>query len=212
MRVGASILSRDHTSDSISYSSARKNALTEKDAQDAYRTFEERYKNTYRRASELVADGRALGMTDDDLVKLMKTDGGVPSSIVLAAISGVYTPPATEDTNPVRTIYERIEAIPESQRTAAVERAARENPTLARAITSRYRAELRAKALNISAVDKLILAQDEADGDRARFIFQKLQTLPDDLVRTAYLEDLRKKRIITPVVNAQLNLLMNPPR
>jgi len=212
MRVGASILSRDHTSDSISYSSARKNALTEKDAQDAYRTFEERYKNTYRRASELVADGRALGMTDDDLVKLMKTDGGVPSSIVLAAISGVYTPPATEDTNPVRAIYERIEAIPESQRTAAVERAARENPTLARAITSRYRAELRAKALNISAVDKLILAQDEADGDRARFIFQKLQTLPDDLVRTAYLEDLRKKRIITPVVNAQLNLLMNPPR
>jgi hypothetical protein len=39
-----------------------------------------------------------------------------------------------------------------------------------------------------------------------------MQTLPDDLMRTAYLEDLRKKRVITPVVNAQLNLLMNPPR
>lgn len=212
MRVNASIIYRDHTSDSISYSSARKNALTAQDAQDAYNTFEERYKNTYRRASQLVADGRALGMTDDDLVKLIKTDAGMPSSIALAAISGIYTPPATEDTNPVRAIYEKIEALPENQRAAAVEKAARENPTFGRAIANRYRADLRAKALNISAVDKLILAQDEADGDRARFIFSKLKTLPDDLVRSAYLEDLRKKRIITPAVNAQLNLLMNPPR
>ena len=61
-------------------------------------------------------------------------------------------------------------------------------------------------------MDKLILAQDEVDGDRARFIFQKMQSLPDQLMRTAYLEDLKKKKIVTPVVNAQLNLLLNPPR
>jgi hypothetical protein len=159
----------------------------------------------------LVADGRAIGLEDDDLVTLMKA-GRIPSSIALGAITGVYVPPAVEEQNPTRVIYEKIESLPENQRRAAVEKAARENPTIGRNLINRYRQDLRNKALNISEVDKLLLSQDEADGDRARFIFQKMQTLPDDLMRTAYLEDLRKKRVITPVVNAQLNLLMNPPR
>lgn len=211
MRLNASVISRNLSEDQMSYASAKRRALTEQDAQDVYNTFERRYQNTFSRAAELVADGRAIGLEDDDLVELMKA-GRIPSSVALGAITGVYVPPAVEEQNPTRVIYEKIESLPENQRKAAVEKAARENPTIGRNIVNRYRQDLRNKALNISEVDKLLLSQDEADGDRARFIFQKMQTLPDDLMRTAYLEDLRKKRVITPVVNAQLNLLMNPPR
>jgi hypothetical protein len=195
----------------MAYSSAKRRALTEQDAQDAYSTFEGRYNNTFQRASQLVADGKAIGLEDDALVELMRA-GRIPSSVILGAVSGVYVPPATEEQNPVRTIYEQIEKMPENQRSAAVEKAARENPTFGRTLVNRYRNDLRSKALGISEVDKLILAQDEADGDRARYIFQKMQSLPDQLMRTAYLEDLKKKKIVTPVVNAQLNLLLNPPR
>lgn len=211
MRINAAEISRNLSDDQMAYASSKRRALTEQDAQDAYTAFESRYRNTFQRASQLIADGRAIGLEDNDLVALMRA-GRIPSSVILGAVSGVYVPPATEDQNPVRTIYEQIEKLPENQRSAAVEKAARENPSFGRSLVNRYRNDLKSKALGISEVDKLILAQDEVDGDRARFIFQKMQSLPDQLMRTAYLEDLKKKKIITPVVNAQLNLLLNPPR
>jgi hypothetical protein len=211
MRLNAAVIRRNLSDDLMAYSSQKRRALTDEDKQSAYAQFEDRYRNTYKRATDLVTDSRALGMDEDQIIEIMR-NGGIPSSIMLGAVSGIYVPPVDEEKNPTRAIYEGIEKLSENQRAAAVEKAARENPTISRNLINRYRQDLRNKALNISEVDKLLLSQDEADGDRARFIFQKMQTLPDDLMRTAYLEDLRKKRVITPVVNAQLNLLMNPPR
>jgi hypothetical protein len=214
LQLSASNINRDLMNDRIAYRSQFKKSMTSQDTQNAYASFEERYRNTFARATQLVNDARALGVNDEDLITLLKKDKNqIPNSLLLGVISGIYIPPAVEDVNPTKAVYEEIQAsVPESKRTAAIEKAARENPTIAQSLVSRYRQDLRNKALKISEIDKLILSQDEADGDRARFIFQKMQTLPDDLMRTAYLEDLRKKRIITPAVNAQLNLLMNPPR
>ena len=72
-------------------------------------------------------------------------------------------------------------------------------------MVNRYRQDIRNETLGIDAVDKLILAQSELDGDRASFIFRKMQSLPDATMQTLYLENLKKKGIVTIAVNSQLN-------
>ena len=209
LKIGVSSISRNLSEDNIAFASDKRRSLSPEETQAAYNKYEQRYKSTFERASQFVTDGKSLGMTDDEIADVMKS-GNLPSSMILGAISGVYTPPALDNTNPVTALYEQVERVPENQRRSTVEQLAKDNPTYAKTLISRYREDLKNKALNIGAVDKLILSQSEADGDRANFIYRKMQTLPDNLIRTVYLEDLKKKGIVTPAVSAQLNILLNP--
>lgn len=204
LKVGVSSISRNLSEDNISFSSQKKRSLSPEETTEAYNQYEKRYGNTYSKALEFVNDSKVLGIEENDIVGIMKA-GNLPSSLILGAVSGIYTPPALDNVNPATALYEEVEKMPENQRLGKIEQLARDNPTYARSLVNRYRQDVRNETLGIDAVDKLILAQSELDGDRASFIFRKMKSLPDDTMRTLYLENLKKKGIVTIAVNSQLN-------
>lgn len=204
LKVGVSSISRNLSEDNISFASQKKRSLSPEETTQAYNQYEKRYGNTYSKALEFVNDSKVLGIEENDIVGIMKA-GNLPSSLILGAVSGIYTPPALDNVNPATALYEQVEKVPENQRMGKLEQLAKDNPTYARSLVNRYRQDIRNETLGIDAVDKLILAQSELDGDRASFIFRKMQSLPDATMQTLYLENLKKKGIVTIAVNSQLN-------
>ena len=150
LKIGVSSISRNLSEDNIAFASDKRRSLSPEETQAAYNKYEQRYKSTFERASQFVTDGKSLGMTDDEIADVMKS-GNLPSSMILGAISGVYTPPALDNTNPVTALYEQVERVPENQRRSTVEQLAKDNPTYAKTLISRYREHLKNKALNIGA-------------------------------------------------------------
>ena len=203
MKFQAAGFSRDLVNDQIAFSSEKRRALDEKETAEAFDRFSGRYQSTYDKVSGIVNDARILGLSDDEIARTLK-DGRVPTTIALAAINGTYVAPEPDNENSPKMLYEKIQALPKGEQERALRQLITQKPEIGKGLVSRFRQDARNEALNIGEVDKLLLAQSAEDGERATFINRKLATIQEDYQKKIYLNDLRKKKILTPQVEVQM--------
>jgi hypothetical protein len=203
MKFQAAGFSRDLVNDQIAFSSEKRRALDEKETAVAFDRFSGRYQSTYEKVSGIVNDARILGLSDDEIARTLK-DGRVPTTIALAAINGTYVAPEPDNENSPKMLYEKIQALPKGEQERALRQLIAQKPEIGKSLVSRFRQDARNEALNIGEVDKLLLAQSAEDGERATFINRKLATIQEDYQKKIYLNDLRKKKILTPQVEVQM--------
>lgn len=203
MKFQAAGFSRDLVNDQIAFSSEKRRALDEKETAVAFDRFSGRYQSTYEKVTGIVNDARILGLTDDEIARTLK-DGRVPTTIALAAINGTYVGPEPDNENSPKMLYEKIQALPKGEQERALRQLITQKPEIGKSLVSRFRQDVRNEALNIGEVDKLLLAQSATDGERAMFINRKLATIQEDYKKQIYLNDLRKKKILTPQVEVQM--------
>ena len=203
MKFQAAGFSRDLVNDQIAFSSEKRRALDEKETAKAFDRFSNRYKSTYDKVVGVVNDARILGLSDDEIAKTLK-DGRVPTTIALAAINGTYVAPEPDNENSPKMLYEKIQALPKGEQERALRQLIAQKPDIGKSLVSRFRQDVKNEALNIGEVDKLLLSQSAEDGERATFINRKLATIQEDYQKKIYLNDLRKKKILTPQVEVQM--------
>jgi hypothetical protein len=208
-RGDASRLRRALTDDQITYTSAKRRALTEPDKQGAYQTFETRRQAVHEQAVQIVNDARVLGASDEKVIGLLK-EGGVPSRMIAGAMDGIYIPTAYEDKRaPSDYIEEWIlgGVKNDAQFRSKVDEVAKTDPRMARNIINEYRSQQREQTLGIKGTDMLIKAYDEQDGSRARYLAEKYRKVVEADGRdaaVAYLKEMRTKRVLTPIVQQQV--------
>jgi len=203
MKFQAAGFSRDLVNDQIAFSSEKRRALDEKETAVAFDRFSGRYQSTYEKVTGIVNDARILGLTDDEIARTLK-DGRVPTTIALAAINGTYVGPEPDNENSPKMLYEKIQALPKGEQERALRQLIAQKPDIGKSLVSRFRQDIKNEALDIGEVDKLLLAQSATDGERAMFINRKLATIQEDYKKQIYLNDLRKKKILTPQVEVQM--------
>jgi hypothetical protein len=203
MKFQAAGFSRDLVNDQIAFSSEKRRALDEGEVAKAFDRFSGRYKSTYDKVTGVVSDARVLGLTDDEIARTLK-DGRVPTAIALGAINGTYVEPEPDNENSPKMLYEKIQALPKGDQERALRQLISQKPDIGKSLVSRFRQDVRNEALNIGEMDKLLLAQSAEDGERAMFINRKLATIQEDYKKQIYLNDLRKKKILTPQVEVQM--------
>jgi len=203
MKFQAAGFSRDLVNDQIAFSSEKRRAIDQAETAKAFDRFSSRYQSTYDKVAGVVNDARILGLSDDEIAKTLK-DGRVPTTIALAAINGTYVPPEPDNENSPKMLYEKIQALPKGEQERALRQLITQKPDIGKSLVSRFRQDVRNEALNIGEVDKLLLSQSAEDGERATFINRKLATIQDDYQKKIYLNDLRKKKILTPQVEVQM--------
>jgi hypothetical protein len=203
MKFQAAGFSRDLVNDQIAFSSEKRRALDAAETAKAFDRFSGRYQSTYDKVAGVVNDARILGLSDDEIAKTLK-DGRVPTTIALAAINGTYVAPEPDNENSPKMLYEKIQALPKGEQERALRQLITQKPDIGKSLVSRFRQDARNEALNIGEVDKLLLSQSAEDGERATFINRKLATIQEDYQKKIYLNELRKKKILTPQVEVQM--------
>ena len=203
MKFQAAGFSRDLVNDQIAFSSEKRRAIDAAETAKAFDRFSGRYQSTYDKVAGVVNDARILGLSDDEIAKTLK-DGRVPTTIALAAINGTYVAPEPDNENSPKMLYEKIQALPKGEQERALRQLITQKPDIGKSLVSRFRQDARNEALNIGEVDKLLLSQSAEDGERATFINRKLATIQEDYQKKIYLNDLRKKKILTPQVEVQM--------
>jgi hypothetical protein len=204
--------------DQRQFASIKKGSLIEEDRIAGYEQFEGRRKVAHDKLVQIVNDARTLGMGDDKIVRTLQEDASVPGSILVGAMSDIYLPTQYKKEPSTSEILEQWSldgAKTRDQITNRLQELARTNPKLAQAVKNEYVQQAKEGFAGITPMQKLISGLDESDGTRAAFIMQEFMRIQGKSGRNAaiaYVDDLKKKRIVTPEVQQQLVQLINSQR
>lgn len=103
--------------------------------------------------------------------------------------------------------YNRLKKLPTAQAASEWEATFKENPDLAKKITSIAKDD----KLGLTYTDRSVKQLGVDNGERAMFIFKKLNGMKTDAEKGAYWSDLSKKKIMTKDVQKQVRYLLTYP-
>jgi hypothetical protein len=204
--------------DQRQFSSIKKASLVEEDRIAGYEQFEGRRKVVHDKLVQIVNDARTLNMSDDKIIRTLQEDASVPSSILVGAMSDIYLPTQYKKEPSTSEILEQWSLEGSNTKDAILKKLqglAKTNPKLAQAVRNEYVQQAKEGFAGITPMQKLISGLDESDGTRAAFIMQEFMRIQGKSGRNAaiaYVDDLKKKRIVTPEVQQQLVQLINSQR
>ncbi len=203
LKTDAFGLSKTMSDDRISYASDRKRALDDVGKQEAYQQYVQLHRSVFDKVKQIVNDSRTLGLTDEEIALTLK-EGRIDSQTILGAITDTYLLPPAEKDKSAELFTDEVMNLPASQRGSAISRIAREQPQIAASVANRVKSQMRDLALGVDEVDRLIGSLDANDGTRAKYITQQLAKLGTELERQAYINELKAKRLLTPLVYEQV--------
>ena len=96
-----------------------------------------------------------------------------------------------------------FKALPKGEARRAFDALADENPRLAKKVADVAYQE----SIGLTPTDRFLMQLDVANGARAKYIFQTLETMDSEKEKKAYYDDLLKKKVISKSVAAQINTL-----
>lgn len=214
-RADAAKLTESIARDQRDYSSAKRRSIGEDDKVAAYERFEARRRNAWEKTAQMVQDARTMGYSDEELVKMLK-EGGIPSRLLVGAMDGLYLPTDINETLGPAEQFEEWEAagiktLPQlREKITAI---AKTDRPRAMSLMNHLKDVVVDERRGITPAEKLMLSFPQADGSRARYISLKM----DEIARTQgqeavgqYRDELRRKRILTPVVDRQLMQIRMP--
>lgn len=145
--------------------------------------------------------GQAVGITEDQLIKNLRSGQGLSAEELLGVIDGKYVDQPRDRQQSAVQVLDRAKRLPEDKRMAAVAAEIVKDPKLVKGIMR----EVQNVAKGITQQDRLILALDVADGSRARYLANQITTgkVPAAEI-PAYLEAAKRKGILTDAVYQQL--------
>jgi len=203
LKTDAFGLSKTMSDDRISYASDRRRALDDAGKQEAYQQYVQLHRNVFDKVKKIVNDSRTLGLTDEEIALTLK-DGRIDSQTILGAITDTYLLPPVEKDRSAELLADEIMNLPASRRGSAISKIAREQPKIATSVANRVKSQMRDLALGVNEIDRLIGALDANDGTRAKYISQHLSKLGTEQEQQAYINELKGKRLLTPLVYEQL--------
>jgi hypothetical protein len=204
--------------DQRQFASIKKGSLVEEDRIAGYEQFEGRRKVAHDKLVQIVNDARTLGMSEDKIIRTLQEDASVPSSILVGAMSDIYLPTQYKKEPSTSEILEQWSldgANTKDEIAKRLQGLAKTDPKLAQAVKNEYVQQAKEGFAGITPMQKLISGLDESDGTRATFIMQEFMRIQGKSGRNAaiaYVDDLKKKRIVTPEVQQQLVQLINSQR
>ena len=204
--------------DQRQFASIKKGSLVEEDRIAGYEQFEGRRKVAHDKLVQIVNDARTLGMSEDKIIRTLQEDASVPSSILVGAMSDIYLPTQYKKEPSTSEILEQWSLEGSNTKDAVLKKLqglAKTDPKLAQAVKNEYVQQAKEGFAGITPMQKLISGLDESDGTRATFIMQEFMRIQGKSGRNAaiaYVDDLKKKRIVTPEVQQQLVQLINSQR
>jgi hypothetical protein len=203
LRIDSLVLNKSIINDKISYSSARKRAMDDAEKQSAYDNYISLDQEAFGKAKQLVADARALGMDDEDTALTLKS-GGLPSKVILGAITDTYIPPSIDSDKSSDDLVDKIMMLPVNRRSSEISAISKEDPGLARTVSNRVKSQMRDLALGVNEIDRLVGSLDANDGTRAMYFAKQYMKLQSQQERELYINSLKSKRLLTPLVYEQL--------
>lgn len=203
LKTDAFGLSKTMSDDRISYASDRRRALDDAGKQEAYQQYVQLHRNVFDKVKKIVNDSRTLGLTDEEIALTLK-DGRIDSQTILGAITDTYLLPPVEKDRSAELLADEVMNLPAFRRGSAISKIAREQPKIATSVANRVKSQMRDLALGVNEIDRLIGALDANDGTRAKYISQHLAKLGTEQEQQAYINELKGKRLLTPLVYEQL--------
>lgn len=181
------------------FSSVRRNDLDPKHVDAAYQQLEKRRTNAFTELTGIVKDARTLGMSDEQVIKVMK-DGGVGSKLIAGAMDGIYLP---ADKNEVQSPADMLAEWKDNGLNirGEIAKIQGKDRALAHRLMNTYRDENRLALRKVTESDQLLEAFNEADGSRAQYVATKYQNLVKAQGRDAamaYMKELERKRLVGP--------------
>ncbi len=205
LKTDAFSLSKTMSDDRVSYASNRRRAFDDAGKQEAYQQYAQLHSTVFDKIKKIVNDSRELGLSDEEIALTLK-DGRIDSQTILGAITDTYLPPpiAKDGEMSAELLADEVMNLPASRRGSAISKIAREQPKIAASVASRVRSQIRDLALGVNEIDRLIGALDANDGTRAKYITKQLSKLGTEQERQDYINELRSKRLLTPLVYEQV--------
>lgn len=205
LKTDAFSLSKTMSDDRISYASNRRRAIDDAGKQEAYQQYAQLHSTVFGKVKKIVDDSRTLGLTDEEIAITLK-DGRIDSQTILGAITNTYLPPPVAKDGDVSAelLADEVMNLPASRRGSAISKIAREQPQIAASVSNRVKSQMRDLARGVNEIDRLIGALDVNDGTRAKYITQNLSKLGTQQEQQAYINELKRKRLLTPLVYEQV--------
>ena len=203
LKTDAFGLSKTMSDDRISYASDRKRALDDAGKQEAYQQYVQLHRNVFDKVKKIVNDSRTLGLTNEEIALTLK-EGRIDSQTILGAITDTYLLPPVEKDRSAELLADEVMNLPAFRRGSAISKIAREQPKIATSVANRVKSQMRDLALGVNEIDRLIGALDANDGTRAKYISQHLAKLGTEQEQQAYINELKGKRLLTPLVYEQV--------
>lgn len=167
--------------------------------QTFYQLADEARRGQFEEMGRMLEHARALGVDDEKTIAALR-GAHLPPDAILGVLDGRYTPLEKDKAKTAGDFLADLQARPAAQRGAALAQIYRDDPAMAKAVIERAGSEAKLPGQR----DKLIAGLGVADGERARYVRQKLQDLGDVDARRAFMIDLRKKGLLTDRVLEQM--------
>lgn len=194
-------LKKNLTSLSGDYSYQR-NKKVGPELDEEYQRINETYKENVQQLSKHAQNYKILGLSEDQVIKLMR-DNGIGANMALSAMDGeVIDLPKT----PRLSITEKYEQLAGSrtEKENQIREIAKTEPFIAKSLVEKHKQVLIDDRLNISERDKAIRALGADDGTRAEYIWRQMQKSPDP---DGTLQQYAQRKLVTPQVMYQIRLL-----
>lgn len=179
------------------------NKSPEQHAQE-YAAAEKARRETFDEIGKAMKHAQKLHVSPEEFAAALRA-ASVPSVLVAGLLDGgIYTPMPRDQKEPAAAIADALSAAPVDQARAGLAKIYAESPFKAKNVMNAMRGIKRDEVLKVSEYDKLIESMGIGSGERADYIMRKIETLPTTEARKSFYDDLRKKRLITPEVEWQM--------
>lgn len=202
MKIDAFSLGKAMQDDSIIHASQRKRAQTEAEKEVAYNNYVQSNQNAFGKVQQIINDARVLGM-DDALIAEILSSGGISGRTVLGAMTNTYIQPAKEKDTASDELADKVMSLPLNKRASAISQIARDNPLIAKSVSSKVKTQTKDMIRGISPTDRMIRNLDDSDGTRAMYFVKRMGSMTQD-ESAAYINEMKNKGLITPLVYEQI--------
>ena len=201
---GASLM-RDLSVDQKLYRNAKRDGKSPEDQQAAYYKFENRRMKTHEALSQIIKDMPILNIPLEEGIKILR-NAKVPSRMIASAIDGVYMPTSPDEAKSPSDYLDEWSSDGVVDRSAIkkkIDVISRADKPLALRIYAELNSRSRDEKLGITERDKLISGFSATDGSRAEYlakVFIKIRDEEGQARASAYINDLKDKRLVPPAV------------
>jgi polyhydroxyalkanoate synthesis regulator phasin len=175
--------------------------------EEVYQKANQARKDAMQKIQRHVANLGTLGYDQAQTIQTMK-DAGLGSKDILAVLDGQLTDlPKVDRQTPTDIWNERVGMLSDQERLREIGRIGSGDPQLGRALRDKHVREIQAKRRGIDGYDTLVMSLGVEDGERAAFIYRKMQESTNG---AELLNQMSRKGIATPQVRAQIELMQRP--
>lgn len=171
----------------------------------SYQAAEAQRQKVFTDTVQYIKDAATLKQPFDKTIANLR-GAGLGSEFILGALDGKYVPGPKDKAAANQEIVDWLQNLPEEKRKVEENRLLMENRGLALFMRSQKRDEMR----GMTARDQLVKSLEIPGGTRAKWIQGQLDGLQEYDEKKSFIQDLQRKRLLTPEVVAQMKGLRAP--